>query len=78
MKKRLRRQVTCDCGAYHFPHRIFGGRCNGIHIVEQNAGGADCASCFLNNNGCEVLKGQEHPRECAYVLDFAAYNEIKL
>lgn len=74
----MRRQVTCNCGAYDFPHRIFGGKCNGLAIVIQNVGGNECRHCLLNNNGCEVIAGIEHPRECPYVQDFAAFNEIKL
>lgn len=75
---RKRRQVTCQCRAYEFPHRFGGGACNGIAIVESNVGGALCQYCHLMNDGCEVLKGQEDARECAYVQDFAEYNEVKI
>lgn len=75
---RKRHQVTCRCSAYDFPHRFLGGACNGMNIVEANCGGNLCQHCHLMNNGCEVLKGQESPRECAYVLDFAEYHEVKL
>lgn len=73
--RRERKQYTCRCGAYSFPHRAFGGACNGIWLVEP---GASCYHCHLNNGGCEVAKGQEHPRECPNVQDFAATWEIKL
>lgn len=49
-----------------------------IHIVEENVGGNLCHHCYLFNDGCEVLKGQESPRECAYVQDFIEYHEVKL
>lgn len=75
---RKRHQVTCHCMAYDFPHRAFGGACNGISIVEDCVGGVLCQSCLLFNDGCEVLKGQEAPRECAYVQEFVEYNEIRL
>lgn len=74
----MRKQVTCDCMAYEFPHRWGGGKCNGLAIVESKAGGGDCNSCLLYNDGCEVLRGLEHPRECIYVIEFAEYNEVKL
>lgn len=75
---RRRHQVTCRCSAYDFPHRFGGGACNGIRIVEENCGGNLCQYCHLMNNGCEVLKGQESPKECAYVQDFIEFNEIRL
>lgn len=74
----MRKQVTCRCPAYDFPHRMGGGSCNGIAIVEKSFPGNLCYDCLLFNNGCEVLNGSEHPRECAYVQDFIQYNEIKL
>ena len=74
----MRKQVTCRCRAYDFPHRFGGGRCNGIAIVEQHFPGNLCGGCLLFNNGCEVLKGQESPRECAYVQEFVEYQETKL
>ncbi|ATN93840.1 hypothetical protein [Escherichia phage SRT8] len=74
----MRKQVTCRCRAYDFPHRFGGGRCNGIAIVEQHFPGSLCGSCLLFNDGCEVLKGQESPCECMYVQDFIEYQEIKL
>lgn len=73
-----RHQVTCTCQAYDFPHRFGGGRCNGLSIVESAIGGEHCHSCHLLNGGCEVLKGQEHPRECPAVQDFIHYWEVKL
>lgn len=73
-----RRQVTCTCEAYDFPHRFGGGRCDGLSIVVKVVGSSSCHWCHLNNGGCEVLKGQEHPRECPGVQDYLAYNEITL
>lgn len=78
MTKRLRHQVTCRCSAYKFPHRFLSGKCDGIHVCAENVGGTLCKSCNLMNNGCEVLKGQESPLECAYVQDFIQYYEIKI
>ncbi|QXG07631.1 hypothetical protein [Erwinia phage Snitter] len=77
MMKR-RRQTTCTCDAYDFPHRFGGGRCDGIAIVMLYAGSSACFNCHLNNNGCEVIKGQESPKECPHVIEFCHYNEIKL
>uniref|UniRef100_A0AAU8BVN0 Uncharacterized protein n=1 Tax=Salmonella phage PMBT35 TaxID=3137287 RepID=A0AAU8BVN0_9VIRU len=73
-----RYQVTCTCRAYDFPHRFGGGRCDGSSIVEEHCGGWLCQHCNLFNGGCEVMKGQERPNECAYVIEFCEYNEVKL
>lgn len=73
-----RHQVTCRCSAYRFPHRFGGGACDGMSIVIDRFPGSGCRTCHLNNNGCEVINGQEHPRECEYVIDFTHYHEVKL
>tara|TARA_B100000745_G_scaffold262278_1_gene186390 strand:+ start:325 stop:639 length:315 start_codon:yes stop_codon:yes gene_type:complete len=66
-KKRDRVQVTCNCGAYEFPHRISGGRCSGADwaesyfVLEQS----ECQYCNCNHNGvCEVATGQESIKYC--------------
>lgn len=74
----MRNQVTCKCSAYDFPHRFGGGKCNGLVIVIQAVGSDWCRHCLLNNHGCEVLRGQENPRECPAVQDFAEYHEVKI
>ncbi|AWD90241.1 hypothetical protein [Dickeya phage Sucellus] len=75
-----RRQVTCNCSVYKFPHRFGGGKCNGMDIVLKSAGyNSNCNSCYLMNNGrCEVILGQESPKECQFVIDFIYLNEVKL
>lgn len=77
-KRRRKPEPVCRCGAYEFPHRFGGGRCNGLGIVVHNVGGSACQSCNLMCDGCQVISGQEHPRECYYVQDFAASWEIKI
>lgn len=32
---RKRNQVTCKCDAYPFPHREYGGKCNGYTEEEE-------------------------------------------
>lgn len=71
-------QVTCTCPAYDFPHRFGGGKCDGYHIVAEQCGGWLCSTCNLFNGRCEVMSGQEAPKECPYVIEFCEYNEIKL
>ena len=79
MRKRRAGEVVCTCEAYPFPHRMFGGSCNGIAIVIASVGGAECQHCQLLNNGrCEVLAGIENPVECHYVADFIHQNEVKI
>ena len=73
--------MVCNCEAYPFPHRMFGGSCNGIAIVIviASVGGAECQHCqILNNGSCEVLAGIENPIECHYVADFIHQNEVKI
>lgn len=84
-RKRRRGEVTCRCGAYHFPHRFSGGRCNGrpLAVEAVNNGHRECRDCRLYCPGemeppCEVAIGQEHPRECPVVQDFCHVHEIKL
>lgn len=77
-KKRKRNQVTCNCQAYEFPHRFGGGACDGYHIVIEQAGGELCQHCNLFNGRCEIIDGQESPRECPYVQEFCHYWEVKL
>ena len=50
--KRKRRvgEVICRCGAYRFPHRMMGGRCDGGALVyktfEEQAWGS-CRDCHF-------------------------------
>jgi len=82
MKRRRKRRLyeyTCNCGAYGFPHRMFGGDCDGSGLIEDMYPQAVCRTCTLNRNGCcEVLTGQEDAIECLLLQDFVAYNEIRL
>lgn len=34
--KRKCKQETCRCDAYSFPHRLYGGKCEGIPEEEDN------------------------------------------
>lgn len=74
----MRHEIRCDCPAYGFPHRFGGGKCNGYQMVIERFPGAACSTCHAFNNGCEVINGTEHPRECSYVIDFINYHEVKL
>lgn len=88
-KKRKSRpyETTCDCGAYKFPHRFGGGRCNGMWVVDNtwhtNYGGGVCATCNNLNTTeqvpfCEVLEGTEDAGQCPEWQDYVAYNEIRI
>lgn len=68
MAKHLRRlrgdmRPICNCGAYAFPHKLGGGRCDGstfaehYHLHQRNG----CEFCNLNHNStCDAITGQEH------------------
>ena len=61
-----RNQVTCECTAYDFPHRIGGGRCTGsgwcdsYRCLDQTL--CDDCNCF-SNGICQVTTGQEDFKE---------------
>lgn len=78
--KRNRKQVTCHCSAYSFPHRFGGGKCRAINIVESCFHSRSmCVNCNLfTEYGCEVLNEKEHARECPGVQEFIHFNEVKL
>jgi hypothetical protein len=83
---------VCRCGAYRFPHRMCGGRCDGGHVVLQTF--ADhmwddpCRDCMLREERedftdglvieCQVIEGREHVRECPAWQDVVQGNEIRL
>jgi len=68
MGQKLRKQVTCWCGAYDFPHRINGGRCTGREWVESYFWFARYACQYCNSNcggnECDVANGQEPLKYC--------------
>lgn len=60
--RKKRNQVTCECSAYGFPHRLGGGNCNcsswfsGYRQLDLTL----CGSCnCFNGSQCEVITGQE-------------------
>jgi len=74
MARRRKRpfQITCRCGAYHFPHRIGGGKCTGdmwaeaYHLYVSN----QCRHCNCNHNGvCEVGTGAESLKHCEAYME---------
>ena len=78
-RKQRNYEQTCECSKYPFPHRMFGGRCCGQHIVEAGYGKPECTSCTLHDQGyCDVLSGIESPKYCQHVIDFVHFNEIRL
>lgn len=78
--KMKRKQYTCRCPAYDFPHRFGGGKCTGISEVQKCwENKIYCRQCIaFSDYGCDVINGQEHPRECPYVQDIENQYEIRL
>jgi hypothetical protein len=71
-KKLRRRQVTCLCGVYEFPHRLGGGKCYGRDWTASyyESEGIYCSCCVANiNQVCEVASGQEEIRYCEGAID---------
>lgn len=72
-KKRKHVQVTCWCSVYTFPHRIGGGRCQGILWARsyREVDGKCCSHC--NNyyaETCDVVDGRENIVYCEAVQEF--------
>lgn len=85
MKRKPRRgEVVCRCGAYKFPHRQFGGWCDGMIIVGQvfDSYHRSCRDCHLLDTSegreCEVLQGREPATMCPEVQEYIQFNEIRL
>lgn len=71
-KRRVRRQVTCLCSRYPFPHRLGGGRCRGCEWCESyfETDARMCSECNCNVDGhCEVAVGQERLAYCEGAAD---------
>lgn len=67
MGRQRRKQVTCWCGAYEFPHRLDSGNCTGCAWAQSYFWNEKivCAYCNSNNNGsCDVADGREQIRYC--------------
>jgi hypothetical protein len=76
----FRKQITCTCKAYPFPHRLSGGKCTIIaycsrYFYEDRA---LCALCLCNKQSyCEVVEGLEAAGYCKKVQELEHLHEIK-
>lgn len=87
-RKARRGEVVCTCGAYPFPHRQMGGRCNGAFIVRQTWDcQRECMQCHLREERdgdygieyhCQALEGREELTECPALDEHIRFNEIPL
>jgi|GEM_PF-3083040 len=88
MAKRKRRpgEVVCDCGAYPFPHRQFGGICTSTVLDDtwRDHQFDTCRSCPLfeeDEHGmgvCPVIEGRESWHEAPCVMEHVQFEGIKL
>ena len=63
---------TCTCGAYHFPHRLSSGKCDGTEWAGDYflTDRMWCEYCNCNNNNeCEVAIGIESIYECDAIIN---------
>lgn len=87
-RKRRVGEYVCRCGAYRFPHRMMGGRCDGGAFVadtfENQKWGAcrDCTMCEFvpeeGENRCQVLDGRDTTMQCPELAEHVRYEGIKL
>jgi hypothetical protein len=82
IRSKRRGEYTCRCGAYPFPHRMFGGHCTGFNFVRQYwealYGSGNCATCINYVDGdCEVVSGKEDVKYCEALMEFCNFEEIK-
>jgi len=88
--KRFRRhrkpfyEVTCDCGAYKYPHRFLGGRCS-LSLLAEYFFNNGCEKCELwsvcdwsREIVCKVVHGGEDPRCCPMIQEVLDRYEIKI
>lgn len=81
--------MVCWCGAYGFPHRQMGGRCEGGAFVErffEREVYGECRDCILrvetNHDGykieCQALEGLEPALQCPALQEHIRYHGIML
>lgn len=76
-RKLKRRQITCWCYVYPFPHRINGGKCRGRDWAQSyyELDRWACSCCASNcNTYCEVANGQEDIKHCGGYRDHLLSN----
>jgi hypothetical protein len=78
-------EITCNCGAYRFPHRFGGGACTGILLAEQRWAKRDCGDCHSIAYDsqtfaayCRVVDGGDSLEECEMLQEFMRRNEIRI
>lgn len=72
MPKRKDPRPICKCKAYRFPHKLGGGKCDGLAFTEYNFqfNREHCQYCNCNSGTyCEVSTGQENLKEGECYLD---------
>lgn len=72
---------NCYCSAYSFPHRILGGNCRAIGVIQTlyEPSERECQDCISYDVPlCEVLQGKESYKYCNKFIEYCQWNEIKL
>lgn len=80
-RRKYRKQVTCRCSAYKFPHRLSGGKCTIENYVYSYfyEDRVLCTDCICNKTAyCEVAEGSEDVQYCAEVQELNRYYEVSL
>jgi hypothetical protein len=84
-RKRRPGEVVCTCGVYRFPHRMMGGRCNGLSFIAKVFElCVQCKGCYnleqSDEEGytCKILVGGESVMTCEPLTELIAFEGVKL
>lgn len=84
-RKKRAGEVVCQCGAYPFPHRQFGGRCISDVMSKAWANHSfdkcrDCRMHEVRDDGpaCAALDGRESFHEAECIVEHVQYHEIPM
>ena len=62
MTKR-KKQETCFCSAYDFPHRMYGGKCEGFDLEDDEyLSEGEMYSSVRNRENCAYVKSEQLDR----------------
>ena len=82
-RKARKGEEVCECAAYRFPHRLFGGKCAfGTWVAGYfDLSKRECRNCMNFDPmemDCQCCSGVESPIHCPELRDYIRYGGITL